>query len=502
MTDKLRKMALGALATLLGLAPLGCASAAPPAGTPAGRVAPELHPCQGRRGPLPLHLSAAPLPARGHPQRDHPHRDRPAHRARHHRALRGQDRRRRRHVAPAGAARDRRAASWSRPASSTRTPTSASTLRPASHAHADGNEVTGPNTAEVWAEHRSGRRIPASRARCAGGVTTLQILPGLGQPDRRPRRDAEDVPARTVQGMKFPGAPDGLKMACGENPKRVYGGKRRAPSTRMGNVAGYRAAVDQRAPSTAASGTLRARRRRRTRRPTRPTRDLSSRRWPACCAARSWSRTTATAPTRWRRCSTSPRSWASRSAPSTTPRGLQDPRPAGARTTSASPPGRTGGASSWRPSTASRRTSRSCTEAGALRIIHSDTRRHPAPQPGGRQGDGAPAGAAGIDDHAEARRCAGSPRTRPGRSASTTDRHARAGQDGRRGDLERQPVQRLRPRRARSTSTARWSTTARTRPASRAATSSWASAMPAIARRSNDAPPDSLCPSSLFPSSP
>ena len=41
--------------------------------------------------------------------------------------------------------------------------------------------------------------------------------------------------------MKFPGAPHGLKMACGENPKRVYGGKGQAPSTRMGNVAGYRA---------------------------------------------------------------------------------------------------------------------------------------------------------------------------------------------------------------------------------------------------------------------
>src|SRR3546814_3172941 len=41
--------------------------------------------------------------------------------------------------------------------------------------------------------------------------------------------------------MKFPGAPWGLKMACGENPKRVYGEKG-GPSTRMGNVAGYRAA--------------------------------------------------------------------------------------------------------------------------------------------------------------------------------------------------------------------------------------------------------------------
>ena len=52
----------------------------------------------------------------------------------------------------------------------------------------------------------------------------------------------KNVPARTMQAMKFPGAPYGLKMACGENPKRVYGGKQRAPSTRMGNVAAYRAA--------------------------------------------------------------------------------------------------------------------------------------------------------------------------------------------------------------------------------------------------------------------
>src|SRR3546814_3122300 len=52
----------------------------------------------------------------------------------------------------------------------------------------------------------------------------------------------KNVPSVTTQGMKFPGAPYGLKIACGENPKRVYGGKGRAPSTRMGNVAGYRKA--------------------------------------------------------------------------------------------------------------------------------------------------------------------------------------------------------------------------------------------------------------------
>jgi imidazolonepropionase-like amidohydrolase len=47
----------------------------------------------------------------------------------------------------------------------------------------------------------------------------------------------KNVPARTTQGMKFPGAPYGFKMACGENPKRVYGSRGRMPSTRMGNLA-------------------------------------------------------------------------------------------------------------------------------------------------------------------------------------------------------------------------------------------------------------------------
>src|SRR5690606_28962969 len=51
----------------------------------------------------------------------------------------------------------------------------------------------------------------------------------------------KNVAATTMQAMKFPGAPHGLKVACGENPKRVYG-ERGGPATRMGNLAGYRAA--------------------------------------------------------------------------------------------------------------------------------------------------------------------------------------------------------------------------------------------------------------------
>lgn len=109
---------------------------------------------------------------------------------------------------------------------------------PSVSAHSDGNEATGPVTAEVWAEHSVWPQDPGfSRALANGGVTTLQILPGSANLFGGRGVTLKNVYARTMQGMKFPGAPYGLKMACGENPKRVYGGKGRMPSTRMGNIA-------------------------------------------------------------------------------------------------------------------------------------------------------------------------------------------------------------------------------------------------------------------------
>jgi imidazolonepropionase-like amidohydrolase len=109
-------------------------------------------------------------------------------------------------------------------------------------ANADGNEITSPVTAEVWAEHSVWPQDPQFPLALAGGVTAMQILPGSANLIGGRSVTVKNVPATTVQAMKFPGAPYGLKMACGENPKRVYGGKGRAPSTRMGNVAGYREA--------------------------------------------------------------------------------------------------------------------------------------------------------------------------------------------------------------------------------------------------------------------
>ena len=112
---------------------------------------------------------------------------------------------------------------------------------PSTHSHSDGNEMVKPVTANVWAEHSVWPQDPGFGRALAGGVTALQILPGSANLFGGRSVVLKNVPDRTMQEMKFPDAPYGLKMACGENPKRVYG-KKGGPSTRMGNVAGYRQA--------------------------------------------------------------------------------------------------------------------------------------------------------------------------------------------------------------------------------------------------------------------
>jgi imidazolonepropionase-like amidohydrolase len=113
---------------------------------------------------------------------------------------------------------------------------------PGVNAQADGNEMTSPVTANVWAEHSIWPQDPGFETALEGGVTTLEILPGSGNLIGGRSVVVKNVHATTYQAMKFPGAPYGLKMACGENPKRVYGNKGQFPSTLMGDVAGYRQA--------------------------------------------------------------------------------------------------------------------------------------------------------------------------------------------------------------------------------------------------------------------
>ena len=104
----------------------------------------------------------------------------------------------------------------------------------------DGNEATSPVTADVWAEHSIWVQDPQYALALTGGVTAFHILPGSANLIGGRGVTVKNLQRVTINSMKFPVAPHSLKMACGENPKRVYGNRGQAPSTRMGNAAGYR----------------------------------------------------------------------------------------------------------------------------------------------------------------------------------------------------------------------------------------------------------------------
>ena len=106
----------------------------------------------------------------------------------------------------------------------------------------DGNEATSPVTADVWAEHSIWVQDPQYALALKGGVTAFHILPGSANLIGGRGVTVKNIQRNTINSMKFPNAPHSLKMACGENPKRVYGNRNQAPSTRMGNAAGYRKA--------------------------------------------------------------------------------------------------------------------------------------------------------------------------------------------------------------------------------------------------------------------
>ncbi len=115
---------------------------------------------------------------------------------------------------------------------------------PGVKAHSDGNEAVGPNTAEVWAENSFWPQDPALWRALSSGITTIQVLPGSANLFGGRSFTAKMRLRLSAREMRFVGAPQGLKMACGENPKRVYGEKG-GPGTRMGNVAGYNKAYQK-----------------------------------------------------------------------------------------------------------------------------------------------------------------------------------------------------------------------------------------------------------------
>ena len=174
--------------------------------------------------------------------------------------------------------------------------------------------------------------------------------------------------------MKFPGAPHGLKMACGENPKRVYGEarrrRRRAWATSPATARPSPTPQDyQRQWQKYEANSPPTRRKRQARtaidedaeRRCRRSATSGSRRWSPRCKGEILVHIHCYRADEMARCSTSRTSSASRSPRSTTASRPTRSPTGWRRKASAARCGPTGGASRWRPTTASGRTSRSST---------------------------------------------------------------------------------------------------------------------------------------------
>ncbi|WP_084399163.1 amidohydrolase [Henriciella aquimarina] len=106
----------------------------------------------------------------------------------------------------------------------------------------DLNEKSGNNTAQVSAGDAIWPQDPGFDMARAGGVTSIAILPGSSNMFGGRGVSIKNIETVSPQDMIIPGAPEFLKMACGENPIKVYGGKGQAPFTRMGVIAEFRKA--------------------------------------------------------------------------------------------------------------------------------------------------------------------------------------------------------------------------------------------------------------------
>ncbi|GIW70654.1 MAG: hypothetical protein KatS3mg102_0196 [Planctomycetota bacterium] len=108
--------------------------------------------------------------------------------------------------------------------------------------NADGNEATQPLTPHVRAADSIYLEDPAFERARAGGVTAVLVIPGSANLIGGEGVVLKLRPGGTLAAMRLEGAPRQLKMAMGENPKRVYGSRGEMPSTRMGNLAYLREA--------------------------------------------------------------------------------------------------------------------------------------------------------------------------------------------------------------------------------------------------------------------
>ena len=120
-------------------------------------------------------------------------------------------------------------------------------IDPHSHMALDGdvNEATNPVVPQMMMKDAFEYTDKAIYRALAGGVTTSLLLHGSAD-----MIGGQAVVIKTKYGldrdqMLFPGAPQSIKFASGENPKRVFGDKKQLPSTRMGNFEVMREAFTQ-----------------------------------------------------------------------------------------------------------------------------------------------------------------------------------------------------------------------------------------------------------------
>ena len=99
----------------------------------------------------------------------------------------------------------------------------------------DCNEMTEPNTAELRAMDAINYRDLGFQDAVKAGITTVMITPGSANVFGGLIAVMKTA-GRTYKEMLLNGEA-GLKMAFGENPKRVYGEKDKTPSTRMATMA-------------------------------------------------------------------------------------------------------------------------------------------------------------------------------------------------------------------------------------------------------------------------
>ena len=97
----------------------------------------------------------------------------------------------------------------------------------------DVNEMTDPNGAGLRAIDAVNIEDEGFRDALAGGVTSVVVKPGSGNPIGGQTVAIKTWGGRTVDEQVISDAVS-VKAALGENPKRVYGDKKALPSTRLG----------------------------------------------------------------------------------------------------------------------------------------------------------------------------------------------------------------------------------------------------------------------------